>query len=78
MMNTPLAEKLVCHLSEAIADILPVLEPEQISPETKAALSKLLFAIGKFAEHPSEAHKNLEDAELRLYSTALDAAKSDG
>ncbi|NJM58902.1 MAG: hypothetical protein HC857_17920 [Synechococcales cyanobacterium RU_4_20] len=76
-MNAPLAEKLVCQLSGAIADILPVLEPQHISPETKAAISKLLFAIGKFVEHRSDAQKDLEDTHLKLHSTALDGASSE-
>lgn len=74
-MNTSLAEKLVRQLSESIADILPMLEPETISPETKVAISKLLFAIGKFAEHPPEPKEKLDDAHLKLRPTSLDASQ---
>ncbi len=73
-MNSDLAEKLVRQLSEAIAAILPTLEPDQIQPETRAAISKLLFAIGKFVENAAE-QEHLDNAIPRLQSTALDESK---
>lgn len=73
-MGTDLAEKLLRNLSEAVADILPSLDAQQIRPETKAALSKLLFAIGKFVE-TTEDQTALEDGLRRLQNTALDQAR---
>ena len=74
-MTTNLAEKLLRNLSEAVADILPSLDSGQIQPETKAALSKLLFAIGKFVE-TTEEQTHLEDGLRRLQATALDDSHS--
>ena len=69
-MKTDLAEKVVRQLADSIADILPTLEPEHISPETRAAITRLIYAIGKFAEHPEEA-ETLEDGHPKLTATAL-------
>lgn len=71
-MNTDLAERVVRQLADSIADILPTLEPEQIAPETRAALTRLIYAIGKFAEHPPGSGQKLEDGHPRLTATALD------
>jgi len=70
-MQDNLAEKLLRKLSESVADILPSLDSQSIQPETKAALTKLLFAIGKFVE-TSEDQENLEDGLRRLQATGIE------
>jgi hypothetical protein len=72
-MGKEWAEKLLRQLAEAVADILPTLEAEMIQPETKAALSKLLYAIGKFVEKGDE-QAVLADGMRRLNATALGEA----
>lgn len=74
MMETELAEKLLRNLSAAVADILPSLDSQNIQPETQAALSKLLFAIGKFVESTEE-QSALVDGIRQLQATALEQSQ---
>lgn len=73
-MDNKLAENLLRKLAEAVADLLPSLDADGIQPETKAALSKLLYAIGKFVEK-SEAQESLKDGVRRLSATSLGEGK---
>lgn len=69
-MNTELAEKLVRQLADAVAELLPTLKGIAIQPETRAAISRLLFAISHFGA-TAEGFERLEDGTPHLRATSL-------
>lgn len=70
-MNTELAEKLVRQLADAVAELLPTLKGIEIQPETRAAISRLLFAISHFGGASQNDLEQLEDGRPHLSATAL-------